>query len=200
MHLLLVVSNMFWIITPGDDDPGLLETTTYGQWCFLLFDEIQPMVACWFGAFSGLDSWNLWKGLGNLGCNPKPLNAPNQQFITISWEMMEVWYVFSRIHWSFGVVSRFLLTPGWWYQLDNRPVAQDGRPSWKHHSIPGDSSRDLFIFYLEVTIHLWRSHLTIPKKITKNCQVGEFFSIDLPEGVASRSCCSLRIQIPPDFS
>ncbi len=38
--------------------------------------------------------------------------------------------------------------------------------------ISGDSIRALFIPYLEVTNKLWRGHaFTIPKKVTKNCEV-----------------------------
>ena len=36
--------------------------------------------------------------------------------------------------------------------------------------IPGDSIRDLFIPYLEVANSLWKDHLTILKKVTKNRQ------------------------------
>ena len=49
----------------------------------------------------------------------------------------------------------------------------------KHH-VPGDSIRDLFIPYLEVTSnHLKGSRFHHPKKVTKNCQVFITFKIKL---------------------
>ena len=54
----------------------------------------------------------------------------------------------------------------------NSVGTERGQDSWKNlGSIPGDSIRDLFIPWLEVTNNHLKGALNHPKKVTKNCQV-----------------------------
>ena len=64
------------------------------------------------------------------------------------------------------------IRPSLWEMVGWAPITLDlctAEPMEK--IMPGDSIHSLFIPYSEVTNNLWRGHLTIRKKGTKNCQV-----------------------------